>query len=57
LAAEKSVPEDVMSAIHSVVHIYARYTDFQSGGSGFVIKSDQETTLIATNDHVLEGER
>ncbi len=46
-----------MSAIHSVVHIYARYTDFQSGGSGFVIKSDQETTLIATNDHVLEGER
>lgn len=50
-----AVPEAVMEATESVVRILAEYADGYSTGSGFVIKSDKEETLIATNYHVVEG--
>ena len=51
-----SVPSKVLSATSSVVRILAEHSDGYGMGSGFVIKSDSESTLIATNYHVVEGE-
>ncbi len=53
--AVSSVPESVMKATESVVRVLAEYADGYATGSGFVIKSDKEETLIATNYHVVEG--
>ena len=53
--AVSSVPEPVMKATESVVRVLAEYADGYATGSGFVIKSDKEETLIATNYHVVEG--
>ena len=44
-----------MKATESVVRVLAEYADGYATGSGFVIKSDKEETLIATNYHVVEG--
>lgn len=52
--AKETVPGPVLSAAASVVRISAEYSGGVSGGSGFVIKSDREETLIATNYHVVE---
>ncbi len=52
--AAGAVPSDVLSATESVVRILAEYSDGYGTGSGFVIKSDSESTLIATNYHVVE---
>lgn len=52
--AASSVPASVMEATGSVVRVLANYPDGYSTGSGFVIKSDRESTLIATNYHVVE---
>ena len=54
--AVSSVPESVLKATESVVRVLAEYADGYATGSGFVIKSDKEETLIATNYHVVEGE-
>lgn len=44
-----------MQGIHSVVRILAEYADGYGTGSGFVVKSDEHSTLIATNYHVVRG--
>lgn len=54
--AAGAVPKSVMQATESVVRILAEYPDGSSSGSGFVIKSNDETTLIATNHHVVEDD-
>ena len=53
--AVSAVPESVINATKSVVRILTEYADGYVTGSGFVIKSDKEETLIATNYHVVEG--
>ena len=53
--AANAVPTEVMEAKDSVVRIITEYTSAFSSGSGFVIQSDNEKTLIATNYHVVEG--
>ena len=53
--AVSPVPTPVMKATKSVVRVLAEYADGYSTGSGFVIKSDETETLIATNYHVVEG--
>lgn len=50
-----SVPEPVLKATESVVRVLAEYSDGYATGSGFVIKSDKDETLVATNYHVVEG--
>ena len=55
VCAVSSVPKTVVDATESVVRIYAEYLDGTSSGSGFVIKSDGNETLIATNYRVVEG--
>ncbi len=52
--ATGSVPTDVLTSTVSVVRVLAEYSDGYGTGSGFVIKSDSENTLIATNYHVVE---
>ena len=54
--ANSAVPEAVISATESVVRVLAEYSSGYSTGSGFVIKSNEEETLIATNYHVVEGD-
>ena len=49
-----SVPQDVLDSVESVVRIIAEYNDGYATGSGFVIQSDNNATLIATNHHVVE---
>lgn len=53
--AANAVPKPVMQGIHSVVRILAEYADGYGTGSGFVVKSDEHSTLIATNYHVVRG--
>ena len=55
VCAAASVPKPVMKATESVVRVLAEYSDGYATGSGFVIKSDKDETLIATNYHVVEG--
>lgn len=55
VCAVSSVPDPVMKATASVVRVLAEYADGYTTGSGFVIKSDKDETLIATNYHVIEG--
>lgn len=55
VCAASSVPKTVVKATESVVRVLAEYSDGYATGSGFVIKSDQDETLIATNYHVVEG--
>lgn len=52
--ADGAVPEEVLEAVNSVVRIIAEYNDGYATGSGFVIQSDSNATLIATNHHVIE---
>ena len=51
-----SVPKPVLNASESVVRIAAEYPDGTSSGSGFVIFTNQETTLVATNWHVVKND-
>ncbi len=53
--AAQDVPKAVMNSLNSVVRIFAEYSDGLSSGSGFVVFSNEHTTLIATNNHVIEG--
>lgn len=53
--AADAVPKPVMQAVDSVVRIFALYSDEFSTGTGFVIQSDRDSTLIATNYHVVDG--
>ncbi len=53
--AATSVPEPVIEATESVVRVLSEYADGYATGSGFVIKSDSDETLIATNYHVVDG--
>lgn len=52
--AAGAVPKPVMQSTASVVRVLAEYSDGYSTGSGFVIKSNRQETLIATNYHVVE---
>ena len=52
--AAGSVPDAVLKARDSVVRVMSSYSDGYATGSGFVILSDGKTTLIATNQHVVE---
>lgn len=52
--AAGAVPEKVINATESVVRILAKYSDGYATGTGFVIKSDKNETLIVTNHHVVE---
>ncbi|MGE4484446.1 MAG: trypsin-like peptidase domain-containing protein [Oscillospiraceae bacterium] len=54
--AAETIPKKVLSAADSVVRIFAEYPDSTTRGSGFVIKSDSASTLIATNYHVVEDD-
>jgi len=54
LAAD-GVPAPVMDATKSVVRILSEYSRSSATGSGFVIKNEPGEVLIATNDHVVEG--
>ena len=53
--ATSSVPKSVINATESVVRVLAEYSGGYATGSGFVIKSDKNETLIVTNYHVVEG--
>lgn len=55
VSAASSVPSAVIKAVDSVVRIEAEFDDGWATGSGFVIESSRDTTLIATNYHVVEG--
>lgn len=55
VCAASDVPETVLDAMDSVVRIVAEYDDVYSTGTGFVVKNDDDGTLIATNYHVLDG--
>ena len=55
VCAASSVPSAVIKAVDSVVRIEAEFDDGWASGSGFVIESSRDTTLIATNYHVVEG--
>ena len=52
--ADGAVPQDVLDSVESVVRIIAEYNDGYATGSGFVIQSDSNATLIVTNHHVVE---
>ena len=52
--ADGAVPQDVLESVESVVRIIAEYNDGYATGSGFVIQSDSNATLIVTNHHVVE---
>lgn len=52
--AAGAVPEKVINATESVVRILSKYSDGYATGTGFVIKSDKNETLIITNHHVVE---
>lgn len=51
--AATSVPESVMKAKDSVVRVLAEYSDGGATGSGFVVVSDKNQTIIVTNYHVV----
>ena len=51
--AAGAVPEKVIKATESVVRILSKYSDGYATGTGFVIKSDKNETLIITNHHVV----
>ena len=53
--AATAVPNAVIEATNSVVRILAEYREGYVTGSGFVVKSDIEETIIVTNYHVVEG--
>lgn len=53
--AATDVPAEVMAASQSVVRILSEYNKGSATGSGFVIKNEPGEVLIATNDHVVEG--
>lgn len=53
--AANDVPEEVMEATKSVVRILSQYYNGAATGSGFVIKNEPGEVLIATNNHVVEG--
>ena len=53
--ASGGVPKQVLKAAESVVRIVSEYSDGFATGSGFVIRSDGNRTLIVTNHHVVEG--
>ena len=53
--AVDSVPSTVLDAMISVVRVTAGYTDGTSSGTGFIIHSSKDRTLVATNLHVVEG--
>ena len=53
--AATAVPESVLDATRSVVRIVSEYVDEIGTGTGFVIKSDSNEILIATNYHVVQG--
>ena len=55
VVAADAVPSDVLDAATSVVRVLAEYSDGYSTGSGFVLYSSKDETLIATNCHVVEG--
>lgn len=52
--ADGAVPQDVLDSVESVVRIIAEYNDGYATGSGFVIQSDSNATMIVTNHHVVE---
>lgn len=56
--AASSVPDAVIRAADSVVRIRAEYTNDTgyATGTGFVIGSDDQGTLVVTNHHVIEGD-
>ncbi len=54
-SAAESVPSSVLRASESVVRINVETTQYTGSGSGFVVVSDRDTTLVATNYHVVEG--
>lgn len=56
VSAASSVPSAVIKAVDSVVRIEAEFADGWATGSGFVIESSRDITLIATNYHVVEGD-
>ena len=53
--AAGSVPEPVIQSTESVVRILAEYSNGYGTGSGFIIKSDSDSTLIVTNYHVVDN--
>lgn len=53
--AAATVPQKVLDAVASVVRIEAEYASEYSFGSGFIVASDKESTIVATNYHVVAG--
>lgn len=53
-SGDGAVPQAVLDSVNSVVRIVSEYSDGYATGSGFVIQSDSDATLIATNHHVIE---
>ena len=49
-----SVPSAVLDSAGSVVRVIAEYPDGYASGSGFILVSDGERTLAATNLHVVD---
>ena len=55
-SADSAVPTEVLNSMDSVVRVLAKFSDGYASGSGFVIKSNANTTLVVTNNHVVAGE-
>ena len=53
--ASVGVPQEVMESTKSVVRILAEHKKVSYTGSGFIIKNDGAEVLVATNDHVVDG--
>jgi S1-C subfamily serine protease len=57
VAAEDTIPPETLTKIkNATVYIKVEGPDISGSGSGFVMKSDGDTALVVTNQHVVEPE-
>jgi S1-C subfamily serine protease len=52
--ADDAIPPETVAAVkHATVFIQVSGTGFKASGSGFVVRADKDTALVATNYHVI----
>jgi S1-C subfamily serine protease len=53
-SSQDAIPPDTLAAVkHATVFIQVSGTNWKASGSGFVVASDKDSVLIATNHHVI----
>jgi S1-C subfamily serine protease len=51
-----SLPDSVVTGVkHATVYVQVQGADWKGSGSGFVVRADRDSVLVATNYHVLIG--